>query len=369
MVFDLLLNACILITFISISFLCLKDKDITLRDSLISKISAGMIAGILCVILLVKSVVVGPNIIFDFRYIPLVITSVYIGWIPTIIASLMIGTFRVLYFGVSEPAIVAMVATLFIGVGFGVIGRFKTTRKNKWIYSLIYLLFVSLISFFIISKSTSLFLKITAIYFISNTVVAWLIFIYTEHLFECVRLYKGFKNEATKDFLTGLNNLRQFNTSFENISQKALRKGKKLSLLFIDIDLFKNVNDTYGHTAGDKVLKGLAEILIDTFEIFDVISRNGGEEFSVLLMDCSSFQAVKIAEKIRKKVKLCKINISDETNLNITISIGVSTYPDTTSKIDKLLENADIAMYEAKRRGRDRIYLFDSRNFIKEIHC
>lgn len=369
MIFDLFINACILITFISIAFLCLKDMDISLRDSQISKVSAGVITGSLGIILIFKSVSVGPDIIVDFRYIPLLIASVYIGWIPTIIASLMIGAFRVLYFGVSEPAIVAMVATVFIGAGFCIIGNLKSSRKSKWINSLIYLLMVSLISFLIISKSTYMFFNIASIYFTSNIVVAGLIFIYTEYLFECVRLYKGFKNESTKDFLTGLNNLRQFNKSFDNISQVALSKGKKLSLLFIDIDFFKNINDTYGHTAGDNVLKSLGKILLDSFEIFDVVSRNGGEEFSVLLIDCSSFQAVKIADKIRKKVKANKISISDEIDINITVSIGVSTYPDTTFNIHKLLENADAAMYEAKRRGRDRVHLFEKDNCIKEVHC
>ena len=202
------------------------------------------------------------------------------------------------------------------------------------------------------------FYKIIATYFIGNTLVAWILFIYTEYLSESVKLHKKLKDEATKDFLTGLNNVRQFDTSFNSISQLTLRKEEKLSLLFVDIDFFKKVNDTYGHNKGDIVLKVLGEILIDTSRIFDVVSRNGGEEFSVLLLDCDSSHAIEIAERLRKKVETYKFSISDKINLNITISIGISTYPDTTNKIDDLLEDADKALYEAKRTGRNKVVLY-----------
>ena len=106
----------------------------------------------------------------------------------------------------------------------------------------------------------------------------------------------------------------------------------------------------------------MAEIFIDTVRIFDVVSRNGGEEFSILLLDCSSLHAMEIAERLRKKVETHKFNISDKVNLSITISIGVSTYPDTTNKIDDLLEDADKALYEAKRTGRNKVVLYKKDN-------
>ena len=89
-----------------------------------------------------------------------------------------------------------------------------------------------------------------------------------------------------------------------------------------------------------------------------MVSRNGGEEFSILLLDCSSSHAIEIAERLRRKVETHKFNISDKVNLSITISIGVSTYPDTTNKINDLLEHADKALYEAKRTGRNKVVLY-----------
>ena len=140
-----------------------------------------------------------------------------------------------------------------------------------------------------------------------------------------------------------------------NFSQQTIRKGENLSLLYIDIDYFKKINDTYGHSSGDIVLKNLAIILRDTCRIFDIISRNGGEEFSVMLLDCTASHAFEIAERIRKNVETNKFHISYKDDICVTISIGVTTYPDITDNIDNLIENADTALYEAKRTGRNKI--------------
>jgi diguanylate cyclase len=267
-----------------------------------------------------------------------------------------------LYFGVSETSIIALIVALIVGIGFSIICRLKSSRKSKWIFSILYLFFVFSIALLIAVGVSIAFFEIMGVYCIGNIFVSWLVFIYTEHLSESVKLNEKFKNEATKDYITGLNNVRQFDASFNSISQLTLRKEEKLSLLFMDIDFFKKVNDTYGHNKGDIVLKGLAEIFIDTVRVFDVVSRNGGEEFSILLLDCSASHAIKIAERLRKKVETHKFNSFDKVNLNITISIGVSTYPDTTNKIDDLLEDADKALYEAKRTGRNKVVLYKKDN-------
>ncbi|MDR3593273.1 diguanylate cyclase [Clostridium sp.] len=363
MILNLFLNACILITFISVAHIFLKDKDINNNNlSLTLKIITGVSCGILGIILMIYSVYVTSNIIIDFRYVPILLAAMYGGFLPAIIASICIGAFRVWHFGVSQPSIAAFIAALIIGIGFSIICRFKLSRKSKWIFSIIYLFFLFIITFIIVLGVSITFFETTAIYCIGNIVVSCIVFFYAENLIEFAKLNKKFKHEATKDFITGLNNVRQFDTSFNNISQLALRKGENLSLLFIDIDLFKKINDTYGHNAGDIVLKGLAEILIDTVRVFDIVSRNGGEEFSIILLDCSSSHAMEIAERLRKKVETHEFNISDKVNLSITISIGVSTYPDTTNEINDLLEYADKALYEAKRTGRNKVVLYKDYN-------
>lgn len=364
MIFEFFFNACVLITFISISHLFFKDKEVPNNNSLNLKIIVGLCSALLGITLLLNSVAVESNIIIDFRYIPILLTAIYGSVLSTIIASIAIGIFRVLYFGVSEPSIIALIAALLIGIGFSIIAKITLLRKNKWILSIIYLVFVTSISFFIVLKVSITFLKVTAIFCIGNLCVSYLIFIYTEYLSESVQLNKKLKNQATKDFLTGLNNVRQFDASFNNISQLALRKSESLSLLYIDIDYFKKVNDDYGHTSGDIILKNLADILMSTCRSFDIVSRNGGEEFSVILLDCSATHAVRIAERVRKNVETNNFLISDKISINITVSIGISTYPDGTDNINNLLEYADAALYEAKRTGRNKVVLYKNSNHL-----
>ena len=362
MVLGFFLNACILITFISISHLFLKNKNLTVNASLVLKIIIGLCSGLLGIVLLLNGVNVAKNLIIDFRYIPILLASIYCGVLPTIIASFAIGLFRILYFGVSAPSIVGLIAALVIGIGFSVISKIKASRRRKWIFSTIFLLFILSIATIIVIKISILFFKVIALFYIGNICVSYLIFIYAEYLSVSVLLNKKLKSEATKDFLTGLNNVRQFDTTFNIISQLTLRKEESLSLLFIDIDYFKKVNDTYGHNKGDIVLKDLAHIFLNTCRIFDVVSRNGGEEFSILLLDCSAAHAMEIAERLRKKVEIHKFDLTDKVSINITISIGISAYPDTTNEIDNLLEEADNALYEAKRSGRNKVVLSKKSN-------
>jgi len=132
----------------------------------------------------------------------------------------------------------------------------------------------------------------------------------------------------------------------------------------MDIDFFKKINDTYGHNAEDIVLQKTAEILKNTVRTFDVVYRNGEEEFSALLLDCSAEHALRIAERIRKKIENYNFEISNDININIniTISIGLASYPYTSMKIDNLIEDADKALYEAKRIGKNCVVMYKNKD-------
>jgi len=167
--------------------------------------------------------------------------------------------------------------------------------------------------------------------------------------------------EINIDHSTGLWNKRYFeermNTEFARIS----RHKQPLSLLFIDIDHFKRINDTYGHQVGDEVLKKLAKTLKRKVRREDVAARFGGEEFVVLLPDTDNNGAVKLAERIRQAVEN-KIKVK---NRKVTVSIGVSTFADPNSDkltpsdlakaAEKLIESADKNLYIAKRTGRNKV--------------
>lgn len=353
-------NACILIAFLSIIQHFLRDKNIFEDSSLNRKIIFGFCNGILGIILMINSVQITNDVIIDFRYIPILLAALYYGILPSIIASIVIGVFRFLFLGISNPSIIGLIDALLIGIGFGFIASLKLSKKIKYTYFMFFLSMVSIISSFIALENVILIFQSLITFILGYLIVSYFSIKYTDYIIETMEIHQRLKNEATKDYLTGLNNVRQFENSFNNFSRLAIRKKEELSMLFIDIDFFKKINDTYGHDAGNVILKGLAQIFIDTCRTYDVVSRIGGEEFSIILLDCSKSKAFKIAERLRKNVENNDFYISDNKVIKITISIGISSYPGLTSQIDNLIKDADVALYEAKNSGRNKIVLFNN---------
>lgn len=169
---------------------------------------------------------------------------------------------------------------------------------------------------------------------------------------------------ATLDALTGLNNRRQFEVRLKQESANAGRNKKPLCCIMLDIDYFKKVNDTWGHSAGDCVLKNVAKIVAQGLREYDIASRYGGEEFCILLPDTKIREAVFVAQRLRAAVEKADINISEDQvlgvdTLKVTISVGVSEYNEYMETPERLHQSADIALYEAKRRGRNRVVVYD----------
>jgi diguanylate cyclase (GGDEF)-like protein len=173
---------------------------------------------------------------------------------------------------------------------------------------------------------------------------------------ERAELYDRAEKLAITDGLTGLYNHRHFQGLLERELAEALRYKKRLSLLLGDIDHFKAVNDTYGHPAGDVVLKGVAEIIAREARGTDACSRYGGEEFAVLMPETDARGAQAIAERIRRAVAACEFQ-TDLGPLRVTLSLGLATAPDDAAD-RHLVEHADQALYHAKRTGRDRVVAF-----------
>lgn len=159
---------------------------------------------------------------------------------------------------------------------------------------------------------------------------------------------------ATTDPLTGLSNRRFFMESAEEALQRALRYERELSLLMMDIDFFKNVNDTYGHDAGDDVLKGFASAGLKILRNIDVFGRIGGEEFSILLPDTGLEGGKLVAERLRKEIETSRM-YTRSGELSITVSVGVACLNEKTRSLEHLLKAADIGLYTAKHAGRNRV--------------
>jgi len=159
---------------------------------------------------------------------------------------------------------------------------------------------------------------------------------------------------ATHDGLTGLLNHRMFQMRLEGESQRASRYGKPLSLLMIDVDHFKAVNDNYGHHVGDLVLKRISKLITDQCRNIDTICRYGGEEIAVLLPETPLNEGVLAAERIRMHIAADEYKASENETLKVTVSIGVAAFPSHTVTATELAHNADKALYEAKEAGRNR---------------
>lgn len=160
---------------------------------------------------------------------------------------------------------------------------------------------------------------------------------------------------SIRDELTGLHNRRYLMTRLGEEFERARRKGTALGLLMIDIDHFKIVNDTFGHPAGDEVLRSVGQTLASMLREYDVGGRYGGEEFAVVLTETTPADMVKMAERIREKIEQLDDH-GKATGIHVTISIGVAVLNDTDT-IETLLQRADSALYRAKEAGRNRTVL------------
>lgn len=162
---------------------------------------------------------------------------------------------------------------------------------------------------------------------------------------------------ATTDALTELANRRHFMRIFALQLARAKRYHRRLSLIFLDIDHFKQVNDTFGHAMGDEVLRGVARVLRTTARGTDTVARYGGEEFAILMEETGPSGAHRIAERIREA--LAKEHFGPEdASFCKTVSVGVATFPEHGDEPEHLIACADDALYQAKRQGRDRITLY-----------
>ncbi len=172
-------------------------------------------------------------------------------------------------------------------------------------------------------------------------------------------LEEQLKELSHQDTLTSLYNRRKLEMKLSKDIYNAHRYEHSLSLLMLDIDHFKNVNDTYGHQVGDDVLVAISKLLKELFRETDEAFRYGGEEFVVILQNTTLSEAKELAERLRKKVQETSINISNGDKISLTISIGVSNLTKQIKSGDELINIADARMYAAKKIGRNSVVSSD----------
>lgn len=170
---------------------------------------------------------------------------------------------------------------------------------------------------------------------------------------------------SNTDHLTGLFNRRYLMEALRKEVQRSIRKGGNLSVIMLDIDHFKLVNDTYGHLQGDVVLQKVSRLLSKELRSYDCAARYGGEEFVAILPDSTLKESIFVAERIRQSIQAAKFS-GEIAELNLTVSLGVACFPlegsstaDTVVAVDKFIKLADDALYRAKNSGRNRVEFHD----------
>ena len=175
---------------------------------------------------------------------------------------------------------------------------------------------------------------------------------------ENTRLHTSTLKLAETDALTGLLNRRALENNLKTEQQRAQRYGRDISLILLDIDHFKKVNDTYGHIAGDVVLKKLATVLTQQTRDIVSVARFGGEEFVIVLPETNGDGAKFVAERVRKAVSGMAFELPDGREIGVTVSLGVACFSSGVGKLEIMLDQADQALYQAKNTGRNRVFLY-----------
>lgn len=353
---DFFINTLLLISFTFILGHILKDIPQELLRRFCGKILLGMIGGLLGILLMLYSIKVdNTNTLLDLRVFSILMVSYVGGLIPSIVSGIIIGGYRSVYLGVNISSIIAIYQIILYIIAFALIDKKIRTGWKRWAYKNLIAFIILILPFFYLLKDVIGYKLIIFKFSLLMIVAGVLEFFLLEYVSSSNELYRRYKKESTRDFLTGIYNRRYFDKMFNVASKKAIENNTKLSCLMIDIDHFKSVNDTYGHAIGDVVIKKVADILVSVCRTFDIIGRVGGEEFCILLIDCPKKYSMDVAVRIRNAIREEKIYIGPNKYIKITVSIGVASYPDSLTDVGQLKEMADIALYNAKHSGRDKV--------------
>jgi len=362
MLLDLLINFCILFTFAVLSYWPFQDS---VRSSFPFRKAhpylIGIMAGFAGFMLMESSVHVTDTIMIDARHVLIVISGIFGGPLAPILSGLIIGIARLFMFDtLAITNILAGMDTIVMGLVIGFLCfKYPMTFKNVYYYFYYATAQTTIVFGYLISQSTTNYLHVVynvLFAFFSFFIVLFILMELTEH-FKKIR-HTELLSET--DYLTGLYNNRKFHQLTETFITDSTQP---FSIISIDIDQFKKVNEGYGHQVGDEILKELGlrlKGLVSPAEGY--VTRNGGEEFVVLSPNSPPAMGLDLGERIRSSVARFPIKVSGHQEVSITVSVGVSSYPDNGLTIHDLYNAADMALLEAKATGRNRVLHYNNQN-------
>ncbi|NCA99139.1 MAG: GGDEF domain-containing protein [Clostridia bacterium] len=277
------------------------------------------------------------------------------GPVSAIVAGFMAAVFRFTFNGITLTSLVSAIGVLLVSAGCGLIALTRLPVKMKSAIMLVYSLAVRSVALFLIMDSKENLIDLLLTLYLFSVIIGSGVFYFINYLVTAHQLFNQFKQESAHDYLTGLMNTRQFDSTFNQLRSQAIANNHNVSLLMIDVDNFKQVNDSHGHTMGDSVLKELGQLLLANSRTTDFVSRIGGEEFAIILEKASRAETIFVAERIRNSIAAQIFLLPDGSQLKITVSIGVAIYPDTVQDIEQLKSMADTQLYESKHTGKNKV--------------
>lgn len=357
LVSDLIVNICILITFTFVWHQLFRRRRLTFQSPLWVKVCDGVLAGVLGIILMHYSIGVNEITILDLRHVPVALVALYGGIIPPLIAAVVISIGRYII-DVNFSSHVALFMMLLIGLGSGIISYYvKMTLWKKWIVILLYSQAIFSIALFIVAPVYLDVLDFAILHVVFTLIGGILAFYFVKYIRRNSELFLKYQEYSRKDSLTNLFNVRSFYHYYHQYLNDAKEKGTPLILIMLDIDRFKTINDTYGHMAGDEILKQLATLIKNEAGDDAITSRNGGEEFSIMYSSKNIDEVYKIAEHIRSLVAQTPFQLPNKKVVQLTVSMGIAQYEQYMQSDFALYQVADNALYEAKNKGRNRIVI------------
>lgn len=300
---------------------------------------------------------------FQYGFVPIIMSALYFG-LPgvriTYVASILVLPFilteTLLLITFLDYTLAASIAVAFLWFR----ERIKPARDIR-IVNAISLGFISLFSLLNVSTYNQIEMYVmTLLAFItigySAGFLLHIVYGGIHKIQRSERLISKYKEAAFTDALTGLGNRRRFEEEMKRVDEEVINGTQDVALLFLDIDHFKSINDTYGHDAGDAILIELGNRLTKTARTDDMVCRNGGEEFSVLLADCTLSQGFVIGKRYLRQIAETPFLLPDASFIDVTVSIGIaSTSESKIATSSQLIKKADVGLYVAKRSGRNRL--------------
>ncbi|WP_265938454.1 GGDEF domain-containing protein [Bacillus thuringiensis] len=344
---DLFVNTTIIISFIFVGGQLLRDKPLKEEFSFLQKCVIGIFTGILGVLLMHFGVHI-EDIMLDLRYLAVILAIIVGGPVASSITVTIILITRLIFTEYSLASELACYTILLSGIGVIFIARIQTSITLKLVWLHVYCLSILIVPMYILFNDIS----VVVLYLISSITTGYITFVSTNYVLQSNELFQKMKQYATIDALTGLGNVRQFDLEMNHHISNKNMKNNSLCLLLIDIDYFKYVNDTYGHPAGDEVLKQVGCILRETSQFPDLAFRKGGEEFALLIPNKGLAYGICMGEQIRTAVESHPFQLLDGTKIKITVSVGVSEYEGSS---EQFIQAADDALYYSKRNGRNKV--------------